>query len=78
MEQNQHKPRQAADQEFQKSLEQLEDILQENLDEDQGTPPVRNESKNEVELVEDLTVIDLAALEDAVADIEEYLDKKTK
>ncbi|MCG6134746.1 MAG: hypothetical protein MET45_08785 [Nostoc sp. LLA-1] len=78
MEQNQHKPRQAADQEFQKSLEQLEDILQENLDGDQGTPPVRNEITKEVELVEDLTVIDLAALEDAVADIEEYLDNKTK
>lgn len=70
MEQNQHQQRQSAAQEFQASLHQLEDILQENPDEDEViTTP---------QLEEDFTPIDLAAFEDAVADIEQYLGEKTK
>ncbi|MBW4557563.1 MAG: hypothetical protein KME59_16810 [Trichormus sp. ATA11-4-KO1] len=78
MEQNQHQERRAADQEFQESLEQLEDILQEDSTDNEATPTSHNGSTSEVELVEDLTTVDLAALEDAVADIEEYLEKRSK
>ena len=66
------------DQEFQKSLEHLEDILPENLAEDEAKPKLAHSSKDEGELIEDLIGIDLAELEEAVADIEEYLDKKHK
>ncbi|WP_414550717.1 hypothetical protein [Anabaena sp. CCY 0017] len=76
MEQNQHKQRHSADQEFQKSLEHLEDILPENLAEDEAKPKLARSSRDEGELIEDLIDIDLAELEDAVADIEAYLDKK--
>ncbi|MBD2612642.1 MAG: hypothetical protein RMY62_030945 [Nostoc sp. ZfuVER08] len=67
-----------ADLEFQEALEQLEDILQENPTEDEDTPKLDNQSADEVELNKDLTNIDLAAFEDAVADIEQYLEQKTK
>ncbi|MBC1239369.1 hypothetical protein [Nostoc sp. 2RC] len=67
-----------ADLEFQEALEQLEDILQENPTEDEDTPKLHNQSADEVELNKDLTNIDLAAFEDAVADIEQYLEEKTK
>jgi ribosome-binding factor A len=78
MEQNQPQQRHAADQVFQQSLDELEDILQESLTEDEQTPAVYTSDVNEVELNEDLTVIDLAAFEDAVADIEQYFEEKTK
>ncbi|WP_334310523.1 hypothetical protein [Nodularia spumigena] len=78
MEQNQHKQGHGADQELQKSLEYLEDILQESATEDEAKPKLAHSSRNQAELIEDLTDIDLAELEDAVADIEEYLDKKNQ
>ncbi|MBW4642513.1 MAG: hypothetical protein KME23_05810 [Goleter apudmare HA4340-LM2] len=71
MEQNQDQQRQSAAQEFQASLHQLEDILQENSAEAEVvTAPLQ--------LEEDLTPIDLEALEEAVADIEQYLEEKKK
>ncbi|TVP61970.1 MAG: hypothetical protein EA343_12760 [Nodularia sp. (in: Bacteria)] len=76
MEQNQHKQRHAADQELQKSLEYLEDILQESSTGSEAKPKLAHGRIDEVELIEDLIDIDLAELEDAVADIEAYLDKK--
>ncbi|RCJ25721.1 hypothetical protein A6S26_15405 [Nostoc sp. ATCC 43529] len=66
-----------AEQEFEEALEQLEDILQENPTEDEDTPKLHTESASELE-ANDLTDIDLAAFEDAVADIEQYLEQKTK
>ncbi|BAY79115.1 hypothetical protein NIES25_55980 (plasmid) [Nostoc linckia NIES-25] len=66
-----------AEQEFEEALEQLEDILHENPTEDEDTPKLHTESANELE-ANDLTDIDLAAFEDAVADIEQYLEQKTK
>ncbi len=72
MEQHQPEQRSAADQVFQESLEQLEDILQESSIEEEEMPELH------IELDEELTNIDLAALEDAVADIEKYLDEITK
>ncbi len=78
-----HQPQQrrVADQVFQESLDQLEDILQESSTEEEEIPELaqlHTSSLSEVELDQDLTNIDLAALEDAVADIEQYLEEKTK
>ncbi|MDZ8110709.1 MAG: hypothetical protein RM338_34625 [Nostoc sp. DedQUE12a] len=67
-----------AEQEFEEALEQLEDILQENPTEDEDTAKLHTESPNELELANDSIDIDLAAFEDAVADIEQYLEQKTK
>lgn len=78
MEQNQPEQRRAADQVFQESLEQLEDILQENSTEEEEIPQLHTSTFTEVELDQDLIDIDLAALEDAVADIEKYLEEITK
>jgi hypothetical protein len=78
MEQSQPQQRRAADQVFQQSLEQLEDILQESLTEEEEIPQLHTSTFSEVELDQDLIDIDLAALEDAVADIEQYLEEKTK
>ncbi|AKG20222.1 hypothetical protein [Calothrix sp. 336/3] len=72
LEPNQQEQRRAALQEFLESLEQLEDILQEEENEPIPTPPIveSHESK------ENPGAIDLAAWEDAVADIEQYMAKK--
>ncbi|WP_227789211.1 MULTISPECIES: hypothetical protein [unclassified Nodularia (in: cyanobacteria)] len=75
MEQNQHH---AADQKFQESLEDLEVILPKRSIEDEVKPKLNHSRRDEAELIEDLIDIDLAELEDAVADIEAYLDKKNK
>ncbi|WP_373530048.1 hypothetical protein [Nostoc sp.] len=78
MEQSQPQQRRAADQVFEESLEQLEDILQESSAEEEEIPQLYTSSVNEVELAQDLTTIDLAALEDAVADIEQFLEERKK
>lgn len=83
MEQSQPQQRRVADQVFQESLDQLEDILQESSTEDEEIPQLaqlhtNTSSFSEVELDQDMTDIDLAALEDAVADIEQYLEEITK
>ncbi|MBD2729490.1 hypothetical protein H6G96_25005 [Nostoc sp. FACHB-892] len=79
MEQSQPQKRRIADQVFQESLDQLEDILQESSDEEEIPQLAQLHSSNFSEVEDqDLTNIDLAALEDAVADIEQYLEEKTK
>ncbi|WP_298908772.1 hypothetical protein [uncultured Nostoc sp.] len=80
MEPIQPQQRRAADQVFQESLDQLEDILQESSTEEEEIPQLPQldtSSLSEVE-AQDLINIDLAALEDAVADIEQYLEEITK
>ncbi|WP_335143679.1 hypothetical protein [Nostoc sp.] len=80
MEPIQPQQRRAADQVFQQSLDQLEDILQESSTEEEEIPQLpqlHTSSLSEVE-AQDLINIDLAALEDAVADIEQYLEEITK
>ena len=72
MEPNQHPNRQSADQKFQESLEELESILQENSQSEPTQPKPEHSSKHLS------TDINLAELEDAVADIENYLDEKRK
>ena len=78
MEQSQPQQRHVADQVFQESLDQLEDILQESSTEEEKISQLHTSSLSEVELDQELTNIDLAALEDAVADIEQYLEEITK
>ncbi|MEH1879623.1 MULTISPECIES: hypothetical protein [unclassified Nostoc] len=78
MEQIQPQPRRVADQVFQESLDQLEDILQENSTEEEEIAQLHTSTGTEVELDQDLIDIDLAALEDAVADIEQFLEEKRK
>ncbi|GAX44016.1 hypothetical protein NIES4075_50330 [Tolypothrix sp. NIES-4075] len=77
MEQNQQQ-RRAAAKEFLQSLNQLEDILQESLTEEEETPKTDTVKTSDAELIEIKAEIDLEALEDAVADIEQYLEKKIK
>jgi hypothetical protein len=78
MESNQQHNRHEADQEFQAALEQLEDILTESETEDAAIPDISTGNANAVEPSEDITDADLAAWEDAVADIEQYLEGRTK
>jgi hypothetical protein len=81
MEPIQPQQRRVADEVFQQSLHQLEDILQEISTEEEEIsqlPQLHTTSLSEVEVDQDLIAIDLAALEDAVADIEQYLEEKTK
>jgi hypothetical protein len=78
MEQSQPQQRRVADQVLQESLDQLEDILQESSTEEEKISQLHTSSLSEVELDQELINIDLAALEDAVADIEQYLEEKTK
>ncbi|MDB9372844.1 hypothetical protein [Nodularia sphaerocarpa] len=78
MEQNQHKQSHSAEQKLQETLAQLEDILPESSTEVEAKAKLTHGKIDKVELIEDLIDIDLAELEDAVADIEEYLDKKAK
>lgn len=76
MEQNQQHRRAAAN-EFLKSLDELEDILQDPTEEEE-TLKTDTAKTSDPELVEIKAEIDLEALEDAVADIEQYLEKKIK
>ena len=77
MEQNQQQ-RRAAAKDFLKSLNQLEDILQESPTEEEEIKKTDTAKTSDPELVEIKAEIDLEALEDAVADIEQYLEKKIK
>jgi hypothetical protein len=76
MEPNQEEQRVAANQELIQSLNQLEDILQQNPPAEKEVPLVENQPEEIAEAEPD-DKIDLAAWEDAVADIERYLEGKT-
>ncbi|MEA5564723.1 hypothetical protein [Anabaena sp. UHCC 0399] len=78
MEQNQQHNRRKADQELEAALEQLESILTEGETEDEAIPDISTSNANAVDQSEDVTDADLAAWEDAVADIEQYLEGRTK
>ncbi|AFY45095.1 hypothetical protein [Nostoc sp. PCC 7107] len=76
MEQNDHQQRRTADQELEQSLNEWKGILHnENLAENEEA---ETEEITDAELVDELGNIDLAAFEDAVADIEKYFQEKTK
>jgi hypothetical protein len=67
-----------AAQEFQQSLLQLEDILQVNSPGNQVETKYDNSSSMNDSVSNKTDAIDISALEDAVADIEQYLAKKHK
>ncbi len=74
MEHNQEK-RRAAAHEFFRSLDQLEDILQVDENQDEAMPKLESGSAIEDQVSTSDLAIDLEALEEAVADIEQYFDK---
>jgi hypothetical protein len=78
MEHIQEEQRRAAIEEFQESLQQLEGILQTEMIEEEITSNLHNSHNHNEHLSNNAEIIDLAALEDAVADIEQYLAQKTK
>ncbi|WP_338076321.1 hypothetical protein [Chlorogloeopsis fritschii] len=77
MEQSQHEQRQAAAKDFQQSLGELQHILQENSAEEE-IPKLPDDNISDEQFADRTSVIDLAAWEDAVADIEQYLQEKEK
>ncbi len=78
MEQSRHEQRHAAAQEFQKSLEELQQILQDDATQEQDTSQLHDANNSDRQVVDNSSAIDLAAWEDAVADIEQYLREKGK
>lgn len=80
MEPNENNFRRSADQEFIESLHQLENILHETDNQPepkpdtQPTPDITQDLGNQG----DSSELDLAAWEDAVADIEQYLEKQAQ
>jgi pantothenate synthetase len=79
MEQSQHEQRRAAAKEFQQSLDELEHILQENSPQQEETLKLSDDStQKEHQFSDNVSVVDLAAWEDAVADIEQYFQQKEK
>lgn len=78
MEQNeQGKPKGTA-KEFEKSLEHVQNLLEENQIEQQIVPDLVVDSPQREQVVEDSPIFDLAEWEDAIADIEQYLETKDK
>lgn len=78
MEPNQQHHRREAAQDFEEALEQLEDILQESTTDDEEIPGISSDDDHSVEQNEEVNDAELAAWEDAVADIEQYLEERTK
>jgi len=72
MNQNHNHQHRNASEDFQKALDQLESILQENLTQEE----IKSHLPSDITTDEEL--MNLEAFEDAVADIEEYLEEKTK
>ncbi|TAE59518.1 MAG: hypothetical protein EAZ76_00795 [Nostocales cyanobacterium] len=70
-----HRQHCAADLEFQKSLTELEDILQVNATEETIIMEVLDCQTSDQHRSGNTDNIDLAALEDAVADIDQYLEE---
>ncbi|MFB2771356.1 hypothetical protein ACE1AT_19010 [Pelatocladus sp. BLCC-F211] len=86
MEQNQDQQRRVADQEFQKSLDQLQQILQDDSTQTEQTPQSPSDDQSDApkeplrdrQITETSSIIDLDLWEDAVADIEQYFQQKGK
>ncbi|MDF5724640.1 MAG: hypothetical protein PUP91_30085 [Rhizonema sp. PD37] len=77
MEQNQPENRHASDKDFIQSLNQLQDVLQVGETEDEEGKKRSNDNLGDDLIAEDSLKIDMAAFEDAVNDIEQYMDKQT-
>lgn len=75
-------PRSSAEEEFQKSLDELQLLLEENQTEEQPLEKLRKDSVVDniptKPAVEEPPKFNLAEWEDAVADIEQYFESKDK
>jgi hypothetical protein len=78
MKPSRHQQRHNADEDFHKSLAQLEDILQEKSAESVVAAEDNQPQEADVSSSVDTGLSDLAAWEDAVADIEKYLEQKNQ
>ncbi|MDJ0774577.1 MAG: hypothetical protein QNJ49_14335 [Mastigocoleus sp. MO_167.B18] len=78
MEENQQKQRRTAAQEFEESLEQLQNILQEDENTEEENTHSISDTTNNGKVTDNSSGIDLASWEDAVADIEQYLENKNR
>ncbi|KST66824.1 hypothetical protein [Mastigocoleus testarum] len=78
MEENQQKQRRTAAQEFEESLEQLQNILHEDENTEEENTHSISDTTNNSKVTDNSSGIDLASWEDAVADIEQYLENKNK
>lgn len=78
MEEKQQEQRRTAAQAFEQSLEQLQNILQEDENAEEQDTQVVSDTKNYKQVDDKTSGMDLAVWEDAVADIEQYLENKNK
>jgi len=78
MEHNEQPQRNSAAEEFQKSLDQLQHLLEENQAEEEPDKELEVDSTQLKPAVEESPKFDLAEWEDAVADIEKYFESKDK
>jgi predicted nuclease of restriction endonuclease-like RecB superfamily len=76
MDRNEQTQRRAAAKEFLESLNQLEGILHEDAAENEETTKLPDVSFSEIQEDDNLSAIDLDAFEDAVADIEQYMERR--
>ena len=78
MEENQQEQRRTAAQEFEQSLEELQNMLQEDENtQEHNTESAGDNTKNK-QVANNSSGIDLTVWEDAVADIEQYLENKNQ
>ncbi|MEM9924940.1 MAG: hypothetical protein AAF915_14495 [Cyanobacteria bacterium P01_D01_bin.50] len=78
MEQNEQEQRSSAAKDFQDSLDQLQHLLEEDPIEEQLVQEAKMDKATQKQVVEDSLKFDLADWEDAVADIEQYLESKNQ
>jgi hypothetical protein len=78
MEQNQHQQPDAAAQKFPESLDKFEGVLEENSTEDEVVLELHFSGDSDPQIDEDWIDVDLEAFEEAVADIEQYLEDHKK
>lgn len=78
MDENQQEQRRTAEQALEEALEQLENILQEDENAEEQNTEAVSDTTNNKQVTDNSSGIDLASWEDAVADIEQYLENKHK
>ncbi|MEO0934134.1 MAG: hypothetical protein AAFY21_10390 [Cyanobacteria bacterium J06641_2] len=78
MEHNEQGQRDSAAEDFQKSLDELQHLLEENQTEEQPEKELKIDNTELKQPVEKAPKFNLAEWEDAVADIEQYFESKDK
>ncbi len=78
MEHNEQEQRKGSAKEFQESLDQLQNLLEENQIKDKPEKELEIENDSQKPATEKPRKFDLAEWEDAIADIEQYFEKKNE